>query len=61
MLDFCKNVLSKVSFDALLFKKELTKSVKWLDKNDAIKLKVWALIFFSTHRDIIIDVFDPIY
>ena len=34
MLDFCKKILSKVSFDPSLFKKELTKSVSWLEKND---------------------------
>ena len=43
MLDFCKKILFKVSFDASLFKKELTKSMNWLEKNDAIKLKIWAL------------------
>ena len=61
MLDFCKKILIKVSFDASLFKKELTKSMNWLEKNDAIKLKIWALTFFSIHKKIIIDVFDSIY
>ena len=61
MLDFCKKILSNVSFDPSLFKKELKKSMNWLEKNDAIKLKIWALTFFSAHKKIIIDVFDSIY
>ena len=61
MLEFCKKILFKVSFDASLFKKELTKSMNWLEKNDAIKLKIWALTFFSSHKKIILDVFDSIY
>ena len=61
MLDFCKKILFKVSFDASLFKKELKQSMNWIEKNDAIKLKIWALTFFSIHKKIIIDVFDSIY
>ena len=34
MLEFCKTVLVKVSFDKALFAKELKKSVRWLKKSE---------------------------
>ena len=43
MLDFCKTVLIRVSFDRRLFAKELKKSFKWLSREDAETLRQWAL------------------
>ncbi len=60
MLEFTKNILKKVSFDKYLFKKELTKSIRWLNKNDLIKLKIWSLTTFSQYKNIILEVFDQI-
>ena len=60
MLEFTKKILSKVSFDKDLFKKELKKSTKWMSKNELLQLKIWSLITFSQHKKIIIDVFDRI-
>ena len=60
MLEFNKKILSKVSFDKKLFRKELLKGVKWLNKRDSIILKIWALSTFSQYQDIIIDVFDQL-
>tara|TARA_B100001115_G_C15841668_1_gene422183 strand:- start:1058 stop:1243 length:186 start_codon:yes stop_codon:yes gene_type:complete len=60
MLEFSKKILLKVSFDKSLFKKELKKSATWLDKKDTAKLKIWTLISFVQHKDIITDVFDQI-
>ena len=43
MLDFCKTVLTRVSFDQRLFAKELKKSFKWLSREDAEDLSQWAM------------------
>lgn len=58
MLEFSKQILRKVSFDKLLFKKELKKSIRWIKKKELVSFKIWALITFSQHKEIIIDVFD---
>tara|TARA_B100000242_G_C42968496_1_gene449333 strand:+ start:380 stop:565 length:186 start_codon:yes stop_codon:yes gene_type:complete len=60
MLEFTKKILSKVSFDKDLFKKELNKSTKWMSKNELLQLKIWSLITFSQYKKIIIDVFDRV-
>ena len=43
MLEFCKTVLTRVSFDRRLFARELNKCFRWLSKDDARALKTWAL------------------
>ena len=43
MLDFCKTVLTRVSFDQRLLAKELKKSFKWLSREDAESLRQWAM------------------
>tara|TARA_X000000368_G_C23018804_1_gene707025 strand:+ start:264 stop:449 length:186 start_codon:yes stop_codon:yes gene_type:complete len=58
MLEFSKKILSKVSFDRNLFRKELQKSARWMNKRDIMLLKIWALTSFSQYKDIILDVFD---
>jgi len=60
MLEFSKKILQKVSFDKHLFRKELTKSKKWLNKKDVITLKIWALSTFSNYKNIILEVFDQL-
>jgi len=60
MLEFSKKILRKVSFDPKLFKKELHKSTRWLNKKELVTLKVWALTGYSQYRDIIKEVFDSI-
>ncbi|MBE50919.1 MAG: hypothetical protein CMP51_04425 [Flavobacteriales bacterium] len=60
MLEFSKKVLSKVSFDKILFQKELEKSVRWVKKREINHLKVWALTSFSQYKSLIIEVFDGI-
>lgn len=60
MLEFSKNILSKVSFDKSLFQKELQKSVYWIKKKDLMHLKLWTLTTFSQYRDVILKVFDNI-
>ena len=60
MLELSKKILSKVSFDKNLFKKELSKSVRWLSKQEVLTLKVWALSTFSQYKNTILEVFDQI-
>lgn len=59
MLDFCKQILHKVSFDRSLFEKELRKAVKWLKKDDLKSLQKWCLMTFGVmYADVIQSVFD---
>jgi hypothetical protein len=60
MFEFSKKVLQKVSFDRELFKKELSKSIKWLKKDEALLLKAWCLTTFVQYKDVIIDTYDKI-
>ena len=60
MLEFTKKILRKVSFDNILFKKELSKSARWLSKEEVITLKIWALTTFSEYKYTILEVFDQI-
>jgi hypothetical protein len=54
MLEFCKKVLIKVSFDRSLFSKELKKSIAWLKKDELILFKEWCLNRFgTTYGDVI--------
>ncbi|MEQ8324879.1 MAG: hypothetical protein RIC15_11120 [Vicingaceae bacterium] len=58
MLEFCKEVLVKVSFDRQLFKKELIKMRSMLKRDDAILLKMWCLATFGAqYADIIKEAF----
>ena len=43
MLEFCKTVLKRVSFDHRLFATELKKAFQWLPKEDAEVLRQWAM------------------
>jgi len=60
MLEFSKKILSKVSFDRKLFKKELRKSISWVSKTEVITLKIWTLTTFSEYKQTILEVFDQI-
>ena len=58
MMEFSKQVLQKVSFDRLLFKKELIKACRWLGKQDQLVLKAWCLATFGhVYKDVILEVF----
>lgn len=41
MLDYCKIILSKMSFDARLFKKEYRKSLNYLAPDEQYELRKW--------------------
>lgn len=61
MLEFCKKVLTNVSFDRKLFKKELSKAIKWVTKDEVNQLKNWCLAKFGhIYGDIISDTFRPL-
>jgi hypothetical protein len=61
MLEFSKSVLQKVSFDHLLFKKELTKSIQWINEADAKDLREWCLeMYGNKYSDIIQQAFESI-
>lgn len=42
MLNYCKVILQKVSFDGSLFEKELTKAASWLQPEETKELVQWA-------------------
>ncbi|NQX98772.1 MAG: hypothetical protein HRT73_12960 [Flavobacteriales bacterium] len=48
MLAYSKNVLSKMSFDVILFKKELTKACKNLLEDEIEELMKWVLEQFGS-------------
>ncbi len=59
MLELSKTILSKISFDKYLFKKELKKARKWVKPKEALVLKVWCLAQFGhLYKDVILEVFD---
>lgn len=61
MLEFCKKVLTNVSFDRKLFKKELNKAIKWVTKEEITQLKNWCIAKFGhIYGDIISDTFRPV-
>lgn len=58
MLEFTKKILTKVSFDRILFAKELRKSVKWLSKEELQHLRNWCQQRFgSIYGDVINETF----
>lgn len=58
MMEFSKQVLEKVSFDKLLFRKELIKARNWVNQRDQLVLKAWCLATFGhMYKDVIMEVF----
>jgi hypothetical protein len=58
MYELSKTILQKVSFDKTLFRKELTKAIKWLSPDEKILLKVWCLgAFGHQYGEEIMEVF----
>ncbi len=57
MFEYTKQILTKVSFDKSLFRKELIKALRLLKKDERLLLKVWCVASFATYSDVIIDVF----
>lgn len=58
MLELSKQILKKVSFDKVLFRKELVKAVLWLKAEEKMLLKIWCLSTFGhLYRDLIQEVY----
>ena len=57
MFEYTKQILTKVSFDKSLFRKELIKALRLLKKDERLLLKVWCVASFAAYSDVIIDVF----
>jgi len=49
MLEYTKKILSKVSFDVKLFKKELSKAYQHLVEEEIEELMVWVIANFGQH------------
>ncbi len=58
MLEYVKIILSKVSFDKVLFEKELLKGIQNLVKEEAEELKTWCYNNFTAdYRGILNNTF----
>lgn len=55
MLHYAKTVLSKVSFDARLFEKELLKAIKLLIADEVNELKRWCYTAFGSEHEAILN------
>ncbi len=55
MLNYVKKVLTKVSFDARLFEKELRKAIKMLIGDDLQELKQWCYDRFGNQYPVILN------
>lgn len=54
MLEYCKTILCKVSFNSVLFEKEFIKALKILNEEDKEAFLSWSLTKFkSTHYSFI--------
>ncbi len=58
MFEYSKEILTKVSFDRNLFKKELVKAIKWLKADERKLLMMWCVTTFGhKYGDIIAQSF----
>ena len=58
MFEYSKEILTKVSFDRTLFKKELRKAIKWLKYDERKMLMIWCLATFGNkYGDVISQAF----
>ncbi|MCU4155516.1 hypothetical protein J1N10_05980 [Carboxylicivirga sp. A043] len=62
MFELCKTVLNGVHEDKNLFRKELIKSLSWLNSEEQIKLQAWVREKFGhEHADVIDEILDTKY
>ena len=57
MYEYTKQILTKVSFDKTLFRKELTKAMQMLKRDERRLLKIWCVATFAAYSDVVLDVF----
>jgi hypothetical protein len=55
MLEYFKIILSRVSFDALLFEKELRKALRTLIETEINQLRTWCYDTFTGKFDVILN------
>ncbi|MCE3295284.1 MAG: hypothetical protein K0R65_998 [Crocinitomicaceae bacterium] len=56
MLELSKKILEKVSFDQVLFYKELKKALSWITSKEEIqKLKDWCLREFGQSHPLVLQ------
>jgi len=55
MLNYVKTVLTKVSFDALLFEKELRKAIRLLIAEEVSELRNWCYASFGNQYESILN------
>ena len=55
MLNYFKTVLSRVSFDAKLFEKELLKAIKSLIAEEIQELKNWCYQHYATEYELVLN------
>jgi hypothetical protein len=55
MLNYVKTVLTKVSFDALLFEKELRKAIRLLIADEIHELRNWCYTRFGSEYEAILN------
>lgn len=56
MLEYVKTVLQKVSFNDTLFRKELSKSLKWLSDQERAELHRWiSRTYGSVYQNVFSD------
>jgi hypothetical protein len=55
MLNYVKTILTKVSFDARLFEKELRKAIKMLIADELKDLKNWCYTRFGREHEAILN------
>jgi hypothetical protein len=57
MFEYTKQILTKVSFDRSLFRKELIKAMRVLRHDERRMLKAWCMVTFAAYSGIIVEVF----
>jgi hypothetical protein len=60
MYEMSQLILQRVSFDKKLFRKELTKAMKWLKPKERTLLYAWCITQFGMYKDEILEVFHTV-
>ncbi|MFZ5973436.1 MAG: hypothetical protein ACOYXA_17765 [Bacteroidota bacterium] len=55
MLNYFKSILTRVSFDARIFEKELRKAIKSLIGDEVQELKAWCYANFGNQHEAILN------
>lgn len=62
MLEHQKTILKNISNDKHLFRKEIVKSMVWLNSRDLTRLRIWLREnFWDEHSEIISELLYPVY